>query len=99
MRTEDIIRAVLLNLDILKEKAYRGDYDALTLLLDLENAITHAGLTDRQQNVVHLTYYKHRKQKETAKELGVTQQTVSSGKRTAIRKIAKVYEQQGELTT
>lgn len=49
-------RALLRNYHALVERAYKGDYDAIIALVDLETAIERANLTDRQAEAIRLYY-------------------------------------------
>lgn len=93
------VRTLLESVLQLKERRfYGGDYDAIDELVDLEQAIELAELTDRQTEVLHLLYVEGLTQSETANLLGLSSQsTVSEHCYAAIRKIADIYKDWGVL--
>lgn len=79
--------ALLGNLDRVREDAYRGNYDALILILDVERLL--GTLTERQYQVVDLVYYQDYDVDEAAEILGMHRNTVHWHIEYAAKKIAK----------
>lgn len=71
---------------------YSGDYNAADILLDLNNAINSAGLTDAQTEVVAWLSGADQTQRRTAELMGITQQAVAKTYDAACAKIATVYK-------
>jgi DNA-directed RNA polymerase specialized sigma24 family protein len=87
------VKALLRDYNTLHDRGYdKGDYNAVIMIVDLECAITLAGLTDRQSEILRLIYVDDRTQDDTAGALNITQQTVSEELAEAHRKIAAVYD-------
>ncbi|MFS0841226.1 sigma factor-like helix-turn-helix DNA-binding protein [Paenibacillus sp. 1P03SA] len=80
------------------ERITRGDYDAVVMLVDFEQSIKDACLTERQQQVIYYAYERDLPQSEIAGMLGMSQQGVSNHLNAAIRKIAAINEKREEGT-
>lgn len=70
---------------------FLGDYNAVDTLVDLNSAISSAGLTDRQAESVAWVYGVDLTQAEAARQMGITQPTVKQSVDEAAEKIAAVY--------
>jgi len=86
------VKRLLRDYHALVERQYDGDYDAVILLVDLATAIEKAGLTERQREALTLVYFEDLSQVEAGKAMGVRQDTVSKLVKSALAKIASVYE-------
>jgi DNA-binding CsgD family transcriptional regulator len=86
------IRLLLANYNALKSRQYLGDYDATIILIDLETAISRAGLTDRQRQALRLVFEEDLTQAEAGKRMDITRQNVAKYVDTSLKKIAEVYE-------
>jgi hypothetical protein len=86
------IRLLLANYNALKSRQFLGDYDATIILIDLETAISRAGLTDRQRQALRLVFEEDLTQAEAGKRVGVSQDVISRFISVALKKIAEVYE-------
>lgn len=96
---EKRVRYVLDSLHNLHERQfYKGDYGAVIELIDLQDAIDKAGLTERQSDAIRLVYEEDLTQAKAARHIGIQQPNVSSYTEAAIRKIAKTYTQQEGAT-
>jgi len=73
------------------ERQFKGDYNAVIILIDLADAIERAYLTDRQKAALSLLYIEGFTQPEAAQRMNVTKQTISTLAMTATRKIAKEF--------
>lgn len=62
------------------------------MLADLATAIELAGLTERQREALTLVYFEDLTQVEAGERMGVRQDTVSKLVKSALVKIAAVYE-------
>ena len=86
------MRKLLADIHRINERQYmRGDYGATVEMVDLENAIESADLTEKQAEAVRLVYFEDYEQAEAARKMGVTQAAVSQFISAAIRKIAEHY--------
>mgnify|MGYP003576048883 CR=1 FL=1 len=77
---------------------FASDLSISDFLLDFEFAVRKA-LTERQQQVIRLTFYKDLRQADVARELGLTQQTVQEHVQKAIKNLATYHmliKQRGE---
>lgn len=77
---------------------YANDLSISDLLLDFHFAVEKA-LTDRQQEVIKLTYFKDMRQVDVAKELNLSQQTIQEHTAKAIKNLATYHmllKQRGE---
>jgi len=88
----DGVKRLLRDYHALVERQYDGDYDAVILLVDLATAIEKAGLTERQREALTLVYFEDLSQVEAGERMGVRQDTVSKLVKSALAKIASVYE-------
>lgn len=70
---------------------FTGDYNAVDTLVDLNSAISSAGLTERQAESVAWVYGVDLTQADAASQMGVTRQTVKQSVDEAAEKIAVVY--------
>lgn len=87
---EKRVRYILENLHTLRERQYyKGDYDAVIELIDLQDAVNKASLTARQSGATRLVYEEDLTQAEAARHIGVHQQNVSFYTRAAVEKIAQ----------
>lgn len=86
------VRLLLKETSALRSRRFNGDYAACDILIDLETAISQAGLTDRQRQALRLVFEEDLTQSEAGKRMGVQQNTVAVSLRVALKKIAAVYE-------
>lgn len=79
---------------------FLGDYNAVDTLVDLNSAISSAGLTERQTESIAWVYGADLTQAEAAKAMGISQPTVKQSVDEAAEKIATVYRkwEYGEIT-
>lgn len=79
---------------------FLGDYSAVDTLVDLNSAISSAGLTDRQAESVAWVYGADMTQKDAAALMGIARTTLTESIETAAEKIAAVYRkwEYGEIT-
>lgn len=90
---EVYVKALLEGHEELREKRYRGLWHVSDVLADLEEAIELADLNEKQQLMIRLYYEEQLEQHEMSEQYGLTQSTISYHLRTAIKKIANIYEQ------
>jgi DNA-directed RNA polymerase specialized sigma subunit len=94
LNTPKGVGRLLKDMHKLHSRAYeQGDYAAIDILVDMEQAIEKAELTDRQDQAVDYLYRKDFEQGEAAKELGVDGSTLSRHRKAALTKIAAVYRE------
>jgi predicted DNA-binding protein (UPF0251 family) len=86
------VRKLLTDVHALRIRRERGDYAASDILIDLERAIELADLTDRQRQALALIFERDLRQADAGKAMGVRQDTVSKLVKSALVKIAAVYE-------
>lgn len=86
------VRLLLSEYQALKERRYLGDTAASDVLIDLDTAITRAGLTDRQRQVLRLIYVEDLTQESAGERLGIRREAVKRHISVAETKIARVYE-------
>lgn len=102
--TEGGVSKLLDSINEVKElRFYSGDFGACDLILDLEEALEKAPLTDTQRIIIDLYYYEDLTQVETSNHLAyyygieMTQQGVNSHLKTIHKRLAKYYEEGKEL--
>lgn len=82
------VLALLNRIHHIRERRYRGDFDACILLLDLERSLEKIKLTERQKQILYLVFEKGYTQAEAGEALGITQQAVNDHILTVARKVA-----------
>lgn len=87
------IKRLFENIHALNERKYKGDTDAICILLDLERAIELAKLTNRQRQALYYVYIEGMTQKKVGKRLQIDQSKVSVYADNAISKITRVYKE------
>jgi RNA polymerase sigma factor (sigma-70 family) len=85
------LRILLSDYHALLNRQYQGDYDAVVLLADLQNAVELAKLTERQSEALRLVYEEDLTQEEAGKLMGIAQNSVSEAVDRAVENIAEVY--------
>ena len=91
------VRSLLTQYHAIHERQYKGDYDAVVSLIDLSDAITRAGLTDRQAQAISLVYGKDLTQADAGLRMNASQQAVGNTLDAAIRKIQQIYDEWAEF--
>jgi DNA-directed RNA polymerase specialized sigma subunit len=87
--------AILNMFNELKAKAYyESDYDALILLIDLENTMNKSNLTEKQKITIDLLYFRCLTQIEAAEQLNTTQQAILDRRNKAVNKML-LYNKKG----
>lgn len=79
-------------LPYLREFAMQGSMEAVATIIDLEDAIKKASLTEKQKAALYWFFDRDYSQREAAKIIGGTQQSIQQHIRTAIVKIAEHYQ-------
>ena len=92
-KSADQVKRLLAQYHALSERRFKGDADAICILLDLNDAIKRADLTTRQHEALHYVYIEDLKQKDAGNRMGVTPQAVGLYAENAIQKITRVYEE------
>lgn len=88
------VRSLLAQRHALYERQFKGDYDAVCALVDLDRAITLAGLTERQAEALRLVYGDADLTQASAGErMGISQQAVGVALDAAISKIQRIYDE------
>ncbi|MDF2010227.1 TrfB-related DNA-binding protein [Priestia megaterium] len=94
MDTKEGVETFLEHYTYLKELMYfSGDYDALIMVIDFEDAFDNCGLTVAERLIIQKVFIEDMKRVDIAKELGVTKQTVQNWSNRSIEKIAKYYKE------
>lgn len=93
LKYEAIIENTLRNKHEITELSELGAKTASDILIDLENAIRSAELTERQGEVLRLLYEKDMSQSEVAYTLGIRQQAINQHKSAGIKRIVRIYEE------
>lgn len=77
----------------IKAAAYdRGDMDALSMLIDFNQALRHVKFTARQEEAIYFVFILGLSQQEAGSEMGVTQQAVQRFLFLATSKLADHYK-------
>lgn len=91
LETENGVTAFLNDYHKLAEaRFYANDLSISDMLVDFDFAVQKA-LTERQQQVIKLTYYNDMRQVDVAKELNLSQQTVQEHTVKAIKNLATYH--------
>jgi DNA-directed RNA polymerase specialized sigma24 family protein len=85
------LRILLSDYHALLNRQYQGDYDAVVLLADLQNAVELAKLTERQAEALRLVYEEDLTQEEAGKLMGIGRRAVGYFVEDAIEAISEVY--------
>lgn len=89
LETPQGILATLTNLNYIKSYAYeRSDFDAIHILVDLQNALKNIELTEKQRKAIELVCIEGMTQKEAGDIMGISQQAVGQLLHTVARNIA-----------
>lgn len=73
--------------------AYKGDMDALILIVDFEKALQNVNFTLRQEEALYYVFMKGYNQREAGTQMGVTQQAVQRFLNVATSKVSDYYLQ------
>jgi len=88
------VYALLYHLHYVREMRFtRGDYDASLLLIDFDESLLEAKLTERQRRVLHYVFELDMTQQEAANLLNISQQAVSDHINSAIARVALLNKQ------
>lgn len=82
---------LLENRSYLAERRYKGDTSASDMLMDLDGALSLAGLTRRQAEAISYVFELGYTQSCAARHMNITQQAVNQLLLTACRKIGRIY--------
>lgn len=94
LETEGGVTRFLEDVTKLQEaRFYAADLAISDLLIDFDIAMKRA-LTERQRQVIQLSYFKDMKQSDVADVLGLTQQTVQEHRKKAIKNIAAYHAEE-----
>lgn len=85
-------KATLRNYHALVERTYKGDTDAIVVLVDLHTAIRLAKLTVRQSEALRLVYGEDLTQKVAGERMGIERSALTEHLRLALDSIDEVYE-------
>ncbi|MFZ4454313.1 hypothetical protein [Salibacterium aidingense] len=86
------VRKILRDYHALLERQYKGDYDAVVILNDLQRAVDQAQLTRRQRQAVYYVYVRDLTQSDAGKAIGVAQHSLAGLLARAEAEIAAVFE-------
>lgn len=86
--TYDGVKEFLTKIHEIRAQRAAGDMDASNLLLDFQNILARAPLTDKERAILFYLYEKSMTQKEVSNLLDISIQAVSKCSIKAIRKIA-----------
>lgn len=92
LTVEQRVRMLLSLIPYYEERQYNGNYYDNDDLNDIRDAIERADLTDRQREVIELTFIKDMTQSAAGKILGIGQRGVSEHEERAVNKIVEAYE-------
>lgn len=94
MHTREGIETFLENYNYIYQLIfYAGDYDALIMIIDFQEALVDCGLTEKERNALYLVFIQDMKRVDVAKMFGVTKQTVQKWLERATEKLASYYEE------
>lgn len=91
LNTVEGVRKLLEDFHKLKERRYGGDYAASDILIDLEEAINLADLTDQQELILYMTFYLGFNQRTISVLTNNAQSSVSNSLNNALKKICSIY--------
>lgn len=93
LRTPQGVEKLLRDKHFLLSRAYyRGDMDAIDIIIDAKRAIIKSRLTEKQERSIYLLFELDYDQKTAAAILDVDTSTLSRNKHAAVKKIAKVFD-------
>lgn len=92
MHTREGVEVFLENINHIRQLTYyAGDFDALIMLVDFEQALDEAGLTHKELFIIEMVFMQDLKRVDVAKELDVTKQTVQTWIMRSTDKLANYY--------
>lgn len=92
LSAEQRVRFLLSAIPYYEERQYSGNYYDNDDLNDIIDAIERAPLTDKQRQVIQLTFIEDMTHKTASENMGVTKQAVQKHEQKAVTKIAEAYE-------
>lgn len=91
LETEKGVTAFLNNYHKMSEaRFYASDLSMSDMLIDFDIAVKNA-LTERQQEIIKLTYFKDMRQADVARVLDLRQQTIQEHTKKAIKNLATYH--------
>lgn len=75
----------------------QGDYDALIMMVDFEIALHNSNLSSKEWESIKRVYVHDIKRVDVAKQFNVTKQTVQKWLERGLDKIARYYQETGNL--
>jgi RNA polymerase sigma factor (sigma-70 family) len=91
LETEKGVTAFLNDFHKISEaRFFANDYSISDMIIDFEMAVEKA-LTERQQQVIKLSYFKDMRQVDVAKALNLSQQTIQEHTAKAIKNLASYH--------
>lgn len=99
MTGEQRVRFLLAAIPYYRERQYSGNYYDNDDVNDILDAIERAELTDKQREIIKLTFIDDTTHREAGKKLGIARTTVTTQEDRAVKKITEAYEKgrQNEL--
>lgn len=91
------VRALFELYSEISERRFSGVYSASDYLIDFDNALKRANLTDKQRQALRLVYVDGLQMEEAAKVLGISKQAVSKNVVKAMQIIAKEMVKEGPV--
>lgn len=93
MNTREGVEVFLENINHIRQLTYyAGDYDALILLIDFEQALIKSRLSVKELLIIKKVFFEDMKRVDVAKEMDVTKQTIQTWIMRGTEKLAKYYE-------
>jgi DNA-directed RNA polymerase specialized sigma24 family protein len=89
------IKYLLLNIYKLEKAAYAGNQTAHCILMDIQIAMTHENLTEKQRETIYQKYVVGHNNVKIAEIMGVTENAIRKHLAGAIKRIRKILIQGG----
>jgi DNA-directed RNA polymerase specialized sigma subunit len=81
-----------------ESRYFKADLSASDMLMDLDEIVAKAKLTDKQMYIMENYWIAGYTQAEVAFKLGITQQMIEKHSKAIKKKVKKILLEQGELT-
>lgn len=91
MNVGKYIQQALINRNKTEERRLNGDYNACDALMDLDDAIDGANLTEEHRDIIHLLYVEDLTHEDAAGFLGTARLNVTRKNSAIIRLVAAAF--------
>jgi DNA-directed RNA polymerase specialized sigma24 family protein len=88
----NVIKYLLLNIQKLEKQSYAGNQTAHCILMDIQIAMTHEKLTEKQREAIYQKYVVGHNNVKIAEIMGVTENAIRKHLQGAIKRMIKILQ-------